>query len=65
MPTGEPARKVFLDPAANTPVLIQKILDVTTLDDLRLMLNGERDKLRIRCLYLEIKRRENLMSVQN
>ena len=60
-----PPPKLTLSPDLDSPVKIQAVLDQMNLDDLRLALNGEKDGLRIRCLYLEIKKRENLMSVQN
>jgi transcriptional regulator with XRE-family HTH domain len=65
MPASPPPPKLTLSPDLDSPAKIQKVLDQMNIDDLRLALNSERDKLRIRCLYLEIKRRENLMSVQN
>jgi hypothetical protein len=65
MPASPPPPKLTLSPDLDSPVKIQKVLDQMNIDDLRLALSSEKDKLRLRCLYLEIKRRENLMSVQN
>jgi hypothetical protein len=64
MPASPPP-KLTISPDLDSPVKIQAVLEQMNIADLRLARNGERDKLRIRCLYLEIKRRENLMSVQN
>jgi DNA-binding XRE family transcriptional regulator len=63
MPTGSAAPKKALPPEANTPVLIQKILDVTTLDDLRLLLNNPaHTPTQQACIYNEVKKRRNLVA---
>jgi transcriptional regulator with XRE-family HTH domain len=63
MPTGPAAPKKALPPEANTPVLIQKILDVTELDDLRLMLNNPiHSPTQQACIYAEVKKRRALVS---
>jgi DNA-binding XRE family transcriptional regulator len=63
MATNFPAivRKA-LPPEANTPVLIQKILDVTTLEDLCSMLdNPIHTPTQQSCIYVEIKKRRNVV----
>jgi transcriptional regulator with XRE-family HTH domain len=63
MPVNFPAivRKA-LPPEANTPVLIQRILDVTTLDDLRSMLdNPIHTPTQQSCIYAEVRRRRALV----
>jgi hypothetical protein len=63
MATNFPAivRKA-LPPEANTPVLIQRILDVTTLDDLCSMLdNPIHTPIQQSCIYAEVKKRRNLV----
>jgi hypothetical protein len=53
--------KKALPPEANTPVLIQRILDVTTLEDLRSMLdNPIHTPIQQSCLYAEIRKRRDL-----
>jgi DNA-binding XRE family transcriptional regulator len=64
MATNFPAivRKA-LPPEANTPVLIQRILDVTTLDDLCSMLdNPIHTPTQQSCIYVEVKKRRNLVA---
>jgi transcriptional regulator with XRE-family HTH domain len=62
MQSGPAAPSKALPPEANTPVLIQKILDVTTLDDLCLLLNNPAHTPTQRaCIYNEVKRRRALV----
>jgi hypothetical protein len=62
MQSGPAAPKKALPPEANTPVLIQKILDVTELDDLRLLLNNPaHTPTQQACLYAEIRKRRALV----
>jgi transcriptional regulator with XRE-family HTH domain len=62
MPVNPPATpKKALPPEANTPVLIQRILDVTTLDDLLSMLgNNVHTKVQQACIYSEVKIRRSI-----
>lgn len=53
--------KKALPPEANTPVLIQRILDVTTLDDLLSMLgNNVHTKVQQACIYTEVRKRRSI-----
>jgi hypothetical protein len=63
MPVNYPRpEKKALPPAADTPVLIQRILDVTNIDDLRSMLdNPIHTRLQMACLYTELKSRRALL----
>ena len=55
--------KKALPPEADTPVLIQKILDVTNLDDLLAMLsNNAHTALQQSLIYQEVKKRRNLVA---
>jgi transcriptional regulator with XRE-family HTH domain len=63
MESGPAAPSKALSVTANTPVLIQKILDVTTLDDLRLLLNNPaHTPTQQACIYAEIKKRRDLVA---
>jgi hypothetical protein len=62
MQSGPAAPSKALPPEANTPVLIQKILDVTTLDDLRLLLNNPiHTPTQQSVIYAEIRKRRALV----
>jgi transcriptional regulator with XRE-family HTH domain len=63
MESGPAAPSKALPVTANTPVLIQKILDVTTLDDLRLLLNNPaHTPTQQACIYSEIRKRRDLVA---
>jgi ribonuclease D len=63
MPEQKLPVKKALPAEATTPVLIQKILDVTELDDLRSMLdNPVHSPLQQSCIYNEVKKRRALVA---
>lgn len=63
MPVNGTRPKKALPPEANTPVLIQRILDVTELDDLRLMLdNPVHTPIQQAAIYKEVKARRSLVA---
>jgi transcriptional regulator with XRE-family HTH domain len=63
MPVNRARPKKALPPEANTPVLIQRILDVTELDDLRLMLdNPVHTPIQQAAIYKEVKARRSLVA---
>ena len=63
MPASPPPPKLTLSPDLDSPVKIQKVLDQMNVDDLRLALNSEKDKLRIALLYREIQKRRDLVNL--
>jgi DNA-binding XRE family transcriptional regulator len=54
MQSGPAAPSITLSADLDSPVKIQKVLDQMNLDDLRLALNGTKDKLQSALLYREI-----------
>jgi hypothetical protein len=63
MPSGPKAPSITLSADLDSPVEIQAVLDKMNLGDLRLALNGTKDKLQIALLYREIRARRELLSL--
>jgi hypothetical protein len=62
MQSGPAAPSITLAADLDSPVKIQKVLDNMNLDDLRLALNGTKDKLQSALLYREIQKGRDLVN---